>query len=76
MKNRDKKNKISNDLYHSKYKKDETFLKKVSIQKAKYYRNNEDIKLDNIFNDISTKFNINNEVLHNIKNEFDIKIKK
>ena len=40
--NKDKIKKISNDLYHNKYKKDETFLHRVSLQKK---RNIEEMKI-------------------------------
>jgi hypothetical protein len=73
--NRERLNKISNDLYHSKYKLDPIFKQKVSEQKHRYYMSKEDIKFDNLLNDISNKFNIDNEILINLKNEYKIKKK-
>lgn len=76
IKNRDKINKKNNELYHNKYKKDEGFLMRVSKHKKDYYRRNENIKINEIFNNLTNKFNIDNELLHTLKEEFDIKIKK
>ena len=75
LKNREKLNKYSNELYHNKYKIDPIFKQKVSIQKHKYYMGNEEIKMENLLKDISNKLNIDNDILIKLKEEYKIKIK-
>ncbi len=45
IKNRDKINTKNNALYHNKYKKDENFLKRVSLHKKEYYKKKENDKI-------------------------------
>jgi hypothetical protein len=73
IKNRDIINKRANKLYHEKYKLSDVFKKKVSLQKANYYKNNQNKKIDEIFNEISNKFKIESNIIDNLKNEFIIK---
>ena len=73
IKHRDIINKRANKLYHEKYKLNNEFKKKVSLQKANYYKNNQNKKIDELFNEISNKFKIESNIIDNLKNEFIIK---